>query len=206
VAEDSTTQLQQWIERLNAGDPAAREELLRHACDRLRRLTRKMLQDFSRVKHWEETDDVLQNALLRLLRALKAVPVTSAQEFFRLAATQIRRELLDLARRYSGPEGPGARHVADGEGDHPEGTPRPLYEKPSTTHDPNRLDTWSEFHAQIEALPDEERAVFDLLWYHGLTRPEAAATLSVSESTVKRRWLAARLRLQEALRDQDLRW
>jgi RNA polymerase sigma-70 factor (ECF subfamily) len=205
VADDSTTQLQQWIERLNAGDPAARDELLRHACDRLRRLTRKMLRDFSRVRQWEDTDDVLHNALLRLLRALEVVPPASAQGFFRLAATQIRRELLDLARRYAGPEGPAAHLVANQGGDNPEGTAHPRYEKPSTTHDPCRLAAWSEFHAQIEALPEEEREVFDLLWYQGLKRPEAAAALGISEVTVKRRWLAARLRLQETLHGQDLR-
>ena len=57
-------------------------------------------QDFPRLKNWEETDDVLQNAALRLDRALGVVPVASAAEFFRLAATVIRRELLDLARHY----------------------------------------------------------------------------------------------------------
>ena len=206
MADDSTSQLQSWIERMNKGDPAARDELFRHAGDRLRRLTRKMLRDFTRVKHWEDTDDVLQNALLRLLRALEAVPLGSAQAFFRLAATQIRRELLDLARRYSGPEGPGARHAANAQGDTAEASPRPLYEKATTTHDPHRLAAWSEFHAQIEALPDEEKEVFDLLWYQGLTRTEAAAVLRVSEPTLRRRWLAARLRLHEALRDDELRW
>jgi RNA polymerase sigma factor (sigma-70 family) len=193
----STTQLQGWIVRMKAGDAGARDELLRHACERLRRLARKMLQDFARVKRFEDTDDVLQNALLRLLRALETVTVASVEEFFRLAAAQIRRELIDLSRHYYGPQGAGIKHATQEKGANPEGALP--YEKASTTHEPSRLAAWSEFHEQIEALPEEEREVFDLLWYQGLTRAEAAAVLNVSEPTVKRRWLAARLRLQENL-------
>ena len=71
MLNDSPSQLQAWIARMNAGDNAAKNELLRYAYERLRGLARKMLrQDFPRLKNWEETDDVLQNAALRLDRAL----------------------------------------------------------------------------------------------------------------------------------------
>jgi len=51
----------------------------------------------------------------------------------------------------------------------------------------------------VEALPDDEKEVFDLLWYQELTQAEAAALLNVSERTIKRRWASARLRLHEIL-------
>jgi RNA polymerase sigma-70 factor (ECF subfamily) len=70
------------------------------------------------------------------------------------------------------------------------------------SQEPSRLAAWTEFHAQTEALPEEEREVFDLLWYQGLPQAEAAGLLGVSERTVKRRWQAARLRLHEALRGE----
>ena len=105
-------QLQVWIDRLQAGDPMARDQLLGHACERLRRLTRKMLKDFARVKRWELTDDVLQNALLRLWAALGQVTPHSARDFYTLAALQIRRELIDLTRQYYGPEGMGAHQAS----------------------------------------------------------------------------------------------
>lgn len=38
-----------------------------------------------------------------------------------------------------------------------------------------------------------------LLWYEGLSQPEAAAALGVSLATVKRRWQAARLALYDLL-------
>jgi DNA-directed RNA polymerase specialized sigma24 family protein len=41
----------------------------------------------------------------------------------------------------------------------------------------------------VARLPDKLRAVFDLLWYQGLTQAEAAALLGVAVRTVKSRWL-----------------
>jgi RNA polymerase sigma-70 factor (ECF subfamily) len=188
---------------MNAGDVAARDELIGHACERLRRLTRKMLQDFRRVKRWEDTDDVLHNALMRLLRALEVVPVGSGLAFFRLAAQQIRRELLDLSRHYYGPQGAGARQARPARPDDSDGTAAPAYEPPASTHEPSKLAGWTDFHRRVEQLPDGERAVFDLLWYQGLSQTEAAAMLQISKATVKRRWLAARLRLQDALNKDE---
>jgi RNA polymerase sigma-70 factor (ECF subfamily) len=93
-----TTQLQALLDRIRAGDTAARDELLRSVVGRLEGLARKMLRGFPLVRRWNETDDVLQNALLRLLRALETVNPASTRAFFGLAAAQIRRELLDLRR------------------------------------------------------------------------------------------------------------
>jgi RNA polymerase sigma-70 factor (ECF subfamily) len=199
MTEASGSQLQVWIDRLGAGDPAARDELIRHACERLRRLTAKMLQDYSRLHRWEDTDDVFQNAVLRLLRALRQVTPVSVSDFFRLAAVQVRRELIDLARHYFGPEGPAARHATAGSGD---GLAPAGADRPTTTDQPYRLAVWGEFHQKVDALPDDERDVFGLVWYQGLTQAEAARALDISEATVKRRWLSARLRLQAALRGE----
>ena len=58
---------------------------------------------------------------------------------------------------------------------------------------------WTEFHEAAARLPDDLRAVFDLLWYQELSQAEAAALLGVAVPTVKRRWLKARLRVQQAL-------
>jgi RNA polymerase sigma-70 factor (ECF subfamily) len=84
--DDHSTQIQRCIDRLRAGDHTARDELLAQASERLTRLTRKMLRDFPRVHRWEQTDDVLQNAVLRLGRALGEVQPATVAEFFRLAA------------------------------------------------------------------------------------------------------------------------
>jgi RNA polymerase sigma factor (sigma-70 family) len=48
----------------------------------------------------------------------------------------------------------------------------------------------SAFHAAVEQLPDAEREVVELTFYHGLTQPEIAELLGVDERTVRRRWRA----------------
>ncbi len=191
---DDSPSIQHLIDRLPTSE-AARSELLSHASQRLECLTRKMLRDYPGVHRWEQTDDVLQNASLRLYRALSEVALPSPRDFFRLAAAIIRRELIDLARHYSGPLGVGANHASvvgkDWHGDSLPGS--------DNTYDPSRLAEWTDFHAQVEALSDEDRVVVDLLFYQGMSQSEAAVVLDVSERTVKRRWQSARLALHQAL-------
>jgi RNA polymerase sigma-70 factor (ECF subfamily) len=198
-ASNQTVQVQGWLDRLKAGDESARKELLNCACERLTRLTRKMLKSYPRVKRWEETDDVFQNAAVRLYRALGEVRPATPADFFRLAALNIRRELLDLAKHYYGPQGQGTKHASVEE--KPDaGGEAPAAGEPADADDgPNRLAAWTEFHQQIDRLPEEEREAFDLLWYQGLSQAEAADVLKVSERTIKRRWQSARLRLHEAM-------
>lgn len=192
-----TEQLEIWLERMGRGDAAAREELLRHVGGRLERLTRKMLRRYPGVQRWAQTDDVLQNAVLRLLRALGAVHPDSTRAFFALAAVQIRRELLDLARHYFGPHGQGAHHASNANNGSAAGA---ACEPADSTHDPGELAEWCELHQQVEKLPDEEREVVDLLFYQGLTQPAAANLLNVNVRTVQRRWQAALLKLHKVLK------
>src|SRR6516165_11191633 len=110
MPDNRTVHLQHCVDRLRQGDEAARQELLEGTCERLRQLTQTMLRDYRRLKRWEETDDVLQNALVRLHRALQQVTPPTLRDFYRLATLQIRRELIDLSRHYYGPEGRGACH------------------------------------------------------------------------------------------------
>jgi RNA polymerase sigma factor (sigma-70 family) len=198
---DLSTEIQLRLDRLRLGDECARDELLDITRARLGRLARKMLQGYPGVRRWEQTDDILQNVSLRLCRALKKIRPESAHGFVRLAALQIRRELIDLARHYEGPEGPGRHHMSRAGWGDPATAPGPP-DSPSDSDDPARLATWSEFHETVESLPDAEREVFDLLWYQGLSQREAAALLGVTERVAKRRWRSARLKLHEMLGGQ----
>lgn len=191
-----TADLQQCLNRLRTGDDAARTRMLEYANDRLTRLTRKMLRDNPRVKRWEQTEDVFQNAALRLYRALADVQPGNVRDFFRLAAVQIRRELIDLARHHYGSEGAGRKHES---GPLPQDATSPSDAAQDTTRRPDRLAVWTEFHEQVGQLPDPEQEVFHLLWYHDLKEAEAAALLGVSVRTLQRRWQSARLKLHDAL-------
>jgi RNA polymerase sigma factor (sigma-70 family) len=196
VIEDQTVEIERLVARLRAGDGPARDALIASASARLERLTRKMLGGFPEVHRWEQTDDVLQNALMRLHRALGAVCPESSLHFYRLAAEQIRRELIDLARRYRGAHGLGANHASVGGGD---SGGMDIANPDGSTNEPGALAEWTEFHDRIANLPEEERQVVDLLFYQGLSQAEAAGLLGVTDRTVKRRWQSARLALYEGL-------
>lgn len=187
-----TTQMVQWLDRMQAGDASARDELVRGFQGRLELLARKMTGRDRRIARWVEAEDVLQNALLRLLRALETVKPDSTRAFFGLAAEQMRRELLDLARHYYGPEGEGAHHdsVAPRTDDS-----RPGLDLPAPDANANELERWARFHEEVERLPVHEREVVGLIFYHGWTRAQVAELFGTHERTVRRWWKDALVRL-----------
>ena len=185
------------LDRLRAGEPADRragaDELVGLVAERLRYMARRMLRGFPTVRRFSETDDIAQGAALRLHRALATVTPACPREFLGLVALQVRRELVDLARKFSGPESL-ARHldtdvVSDGEA---------AVCRTETARDElaaaerESLGRWVRFHEVAAELPDEERAVFEMVWYLGATQAGIADVLGCSERTVRRRWESAR--------------
>jgi RNA polymerase sigma-70 factor (ECF subfamily) len=189
-----TQQLHGWLRRIQAGDLKARDELIRGVCGRLEELARRMMRRFPNVRRYAGTDDLLQNALMRLLRALQQLQAPgSMREFYALAAQQMRRELLDLARHAASARGPRAEPFSQLPN---EGGPQ---EAEAPVEDAEQLEWWGRFHGAVETLPIEEREVVGLVFYHGWKHAEVAELFQVSERTV-RRWLrSARQRLGEKL-------
>jgi len=188
-----TIELQHILDRANAGEPQAWDELISRASARLLKLTRRMFRGYPHLRRWEQTDDVLQNAALRLYRSLNDVQPGSVREFFGLAATQIRRTLIDLCRHHYGPEGDGAHHHSDAGGDG----------VASSGSEPESLVEWARFHEVIETLPEAEREVFMLTWYSGMTQSEIAKLLGVSAPTVRRHWQRAKYLVYERMRGES---
>lgn len=197
-----TTQL---LRQVRAGDVLAHNALIAHARQRLLALTSYMLRRYDGVRRWEHTDDVLQSALIRLWKALTdgAVPNTSAH-YWNLAQAQIRRELIDLSRRYDGKRGIGANHHSDGAGRAADDPGGPLHNLADPCAEPETLEAWAHFHEAVGRLPEDEQQVFGLIWYTGLSQTEVAEELDISLKTVGRRWCSARLRLARALRGELL--
>jgi RNA polymerase sigma factor (sigma-70 family) len=191
-----TSFTQQLLNRIAIGDDTARELLISHSMERLRRLASSMLRNRKSVRRWDDTDDVLQNALIRLNRALLAVKPESPRRYIGLAATQIRRELLDLYRHHYGPEGHGAHHASDVAQKDTHGGGSPAYDSPDKQLSPSSL---ASIHEAIEKLPEDLREVFEMTFYQGMTQEEIASVFDVSTKTVKRRWREARLALQDLL-------
>jgi RNA polymerase sigma factor (sigma-70 family) len=197
--DDHSTQMRLLIHRVLAEDAGAFDDLVVAATERLRRLSHAMLSHYPQVKRWEDTEDVLQLVLWRLHRSLTEVRPTTSREFFGLAATQIRRSMIDLLRHHHGPLGNGAHHLSRGGGQAADDSGGLLAEAIDDSSHPASLQDWSAFHEAVDRLPDEEREVFALTWYQGLTRVDIAMLLNISEKTVIRRINRARLMLQKEL-------
>jgi RNA polymerase sigma factor (sigma-70 family) len=200
----TTQEIQAWIHRLADADESVRQSartgLVTAAFERLQALARRMLRDYPAVRRGgEETGDVLSAAYQRLDRAMRdegvLAQMRTPRDFLRLATLQVRRELRDLAdrqrvrqRHFTAPPLPGDDASLTA-------AAPPVDE----TASPTKLALWSDFHRQVEQLPDDEREVFELLWYQELSQADAAQVIGVAEKTVQRRWLAARLRLHDLL-------
>jgi RNA polymerase sigma-70 factor (ECF subfamily) len=190
---DTTRFVQACIVRLNRGDEAerkaSRDDLITAASGRLRHMAGQMLRDYPNVA--VESGDLLAEAYLRLERALQAPGVLermqTAADFFRLAACQIRRELLDLATAAQ------RRLVTLAD----EATSATGPRRADPAHGPATLARRAEFFRAIDQLPEEERTAFELIWVQGLTKVEAAAALGVSEAAIRRRLLKAQTRLYD---------
>jgi len=178
--------LQECLNRWRAGDRAAADDLLRMVLARLEKLARRMLQAFPNVRGLADTDDVLQNSLMRLLRTLQRLKPGTTRDFFNLAAVHIRRELLDLARSQR-------RKVT---------IPLDLaWSDPSRASepaipDPIDADRWVLFHQAVDLLPIEEREVVGLVFYHDWTQRRIAELFQVDERTIRRWWASACERLK----------
>jgi RNA polymerase sigma-70 factor (ECF subfamily) len=184
----TTIDIQAALVRLRAGDSQAIDALIGRAYLRMHRLARRQLRGFERVRRFQDADDVVQDACVRLLRRLESKPPTDPAEFFAWAAREIRCQLLDLVRSHYGPLGAGRRET-----NVTANTPEPAHSES------DRMAWWAEFHNQAEKLPTSERCAFELRWYHGMTWSEAASVLNISEATVKRYWQSARERLHAVL-------
>jgi RNA polymerase sigma-70 factor (ECF subfamily) len=189
--DDTPSSLSLLLKRHRSGDPAAVNEIILHRGNRLKLLTRQMLRQLPKVQRWEETSDVFHNVLVNLTEALRQLTFETPGDFLRLAACHIRRELIDLARKRR-PDlvgGPG-----------PDGSaPDPVVEQAASTDDPYDLAVWEEVHSRFEKLSADDLSLFDLLYYQGLTQPEAADLLDVPLRTLKTRWQRARANLMRLL-------
>jgi RNA polymerase sigma-70 factor (ECF subfamily) len=177
--DDASDEYGDLLGRLGRGDLAARDELIERCQDRLRLRISQMLPHFPLVRRCETTSDVLQEVLIELNDVLKQIIPRNARHFLGLAGKQIRWKLLDLARRK-----PQAGHLTEGSAG----------EAVETTHDPARLAQWAEVHQYVQDLPEEDRELFDLIFYQGVPQALVAGVLGIPPRTLKRRWQELRIR------------
>lgn len=175
----NTINLHEYVQRWQAGDQAAANRLCESIGKRLEELARRMLRGYPNVRAWADTADIFQGAVFRLLRTLRQLRPASTRDFYNLAAVHVRRELIELARKFRGKPLPGSGPPVD------EDSNLGVQDREAVT--PEDLDLWTRFHQAVELLDPEEREVFCLSFYHRWTQPQIAELMQESERTVRRR-------------------
>jgi RNA polymerase sigma-70 factor (ECF subfamily) len=190
-----TKYLHRCVQQWRDGSREAAEVLVRAVGKRMERMSQRMLRRHPLIRTCADTADILQGSMLRLLSTLRRIQPESTRHFYNLATVQVRRELLDLARRVRRPENASIA-IGDCAGDviGPGSPEAPV--------DDDDLDLWCRFHEAVEQLSEPEREVMGLAFYNGWTQPQIAELLEVDVRTVRRRWQAACLRLQEMVGDR----
>lgn len=168
-----TARLDRCVERWQAGDPDAANELIRAATSRLERLVDDLLKRYPALRDEVEAKGVLDGCVVRLLEALRLIRPGNTRDFYILAAVHTRRELIELARHFASSETP-AGSAED-------------------------LASWCRFHVEVDNLPHDQREVVNLIVYHGWKPEQIAELLGVDERTVRHRWRDATAKLSHAL-------
>jgi RNA polymerase sigma factor (TIGR02999 family) len=169
------------------GDEQAAGQAFGLLYDDLHRLARSRLRQHQTLTLLDTTA-LVHESYLKLVAAA-SLPIEDRQHFFAYAARVMRSVIVDFARaRLAERRGAGAEHVvldtavaADLSG---------------TDNDALRVHEALEVLAQADA---QLAQVVEMRYFGGLTEPEVAEALGLSERTVRRHWTKARLLLSEAL-------
>lgn len=174
-SDDVTQLLQAW----STGDGGAGERLMALVYDELRALSGSRLNAHGGPVTMQATE-LISEAYLRL-SAQNSTNWQNRKHFFAIAATVMRRVLLDQARR---------RHSAKRDRRLESGhSPDEIVMSSERAEQLLALDTALE---RLQALSPRQAKIIELRYFGGLSIPEAAASLDVSEATIKRDWVLAR--------------
>ena len=185
MADAST--LTDLIRRAKEGDSQANQDLFKRTYDDLCRMARARLRKTERGPLLDTTS-LVHESYLRFAKAGE-LQIADRAHFFRYAGQAMRSVIVDLARaRVTARRGRGAGHV-------------PL-DTDVMNAAPGGEDEIVRVHEALEELRDyDERMiqVVEMRYFAGMTEPEIAEALGVTERTVRRDWEKARLLLASAL-------
>jgi RNA polymerase sigma factor (TIGR02999 family) len=182
----SASEVTRLLERWSGGERAALDELMPLVYKELRRLAQSYFRGEA-PGHTLQATALVHEAFLRLTQENRS-PIQNRAHFFAVAATAMRRILIDHARR--------ARAEKRG------GRLRPLSldEARETTADgPVDVLALDILLRQLEELDPRQARIVEMRCFAGLGIGETALVLEVSEATVKRDWNMAKAWLRREL-------
>jgi RNA polymerase sigma factor (TIGR02999 family) len=160
-------------------EPGARDRLVALVYDKLRRLARHHLSR-ERRDHTLQATALVNEVYLRLA-GLERMQWRDRAHFFAMAATLMRRVLVDHARDRARDKRGGGLSVTSLDGHDAAG--------PGSSIDVVALD---DALARLARIDGRQASIVELRFFGGLTVEETAAVLDISPATVKREWASAR--------------
>lgn len=168
------------LDAIQAGEPQAARKLLPLVYVELRRLASQRLAREKPGQTLEPTA-LVHEAYLRLVGRRDEEAWDGRNHFFAAAAEAMRRILVENARRKQGPKQGGALRRVDANLE--------LIAADSATVDVVALD---EILARLAEQSPVRAELVKLRFFAGLTVPEAAQVLGISQATAERYWTYAR--------------
>lgn len=183
---DAPKEVTQLLVRWSGGDNAALDALTPLVYDELRRLARAYLRH-ERPGHTLESTALVHEAYMRLIDQ-REVQWHSRNQFFALAASLIRRILVDHARARMAAKrgGPAVKLSLD---------------EAMAASEQKDLDLIA-LNDALKALADndeQQARIVELRYFGGLTIEETAEVIGISPATVKRDWLIAKAFLRREM-------
>jgi RNA polymerase sigma-70 factor, ECF subfamily len=175
VSDGEVTRL---LGEIGRGQSQAVNDLLPLVYDELHRLARSYFRR-ERGEHTLQPTALVHEAYIRLVD--QRAPLESRSHFMAVAATQMRRVLLDYARKHR-----AARRGGDDE--------RVLLEDTMVISEQQPVDIILLNTAldKLAALDQRQAQLVELRFFAGLSVEETAEVIGISPATVKRDWSSAR--------------
>ncbi len=174
-----------WLERARAGDPQALRQAFAEVYGELRRLAHGQLG--GQAGRTLQTTGLVHEAFLRLVG--HEAPIRDRGHFFALAARVMRQVIVDFAReRLAAKRGGGDRGIALDE------------VEPAELRQAEEMIALDDVLQRLALLDARQAEVVECRYFAGLTEPETAEALGISERSVQRDWQTARSWLREQLR------
>ncbi len=192
--DDSVTGL---IRAWGDGDTKAGDQLFARVYDELRLIARRLRRrNAARGDHTLETTALVHEVYLRLAGA-GSLSVQNRGHFFAVAVRATRQIVSNYARDAQALKRGGSAVVDTFDG--------ALAEKLGVVPDDlvDRVAALDAALLRLEQLHPRPCRVVECRYFGGLSIPETALALEISEATVKRDWAVAQAWLHRALRDAD---
>ena len=187
MSSPSTSQVTQLLRAWGKGDAAALEQLVPVVHAELRRIARRQM-GHERAGHTLQPTALVHEAYLRLVD-IRQIQWQDRAHFFAMSSRLMRRVLVDAARaRGYQKRGGGVQQVSLHE---------ELVRAEERGADVLALDMALE---ELAAIDPRKSQVVEMRFFGGLSIEEAAEALHVSERTVKRDWIMAKLWLLRELK------